>query len=100
MSAARASYYRSSSESIRLLSMSIRHFGTTARRRPTGPNSRESPNNLFSPVVHDGGIHGDFVAEASRTSPYQKITAAGGLKWLAAGALAAIAISQIRRHLV
>jgi NAD(P)-dependent dehydrogenase (short-subunit alcohol dehydrogenase family) len=62
------------------------------------PKSSDSPNNLYNPVIHDGGVHGDFVAKASRTSPYQKIAATGRLKWLAAGALTAIVVSRMHRR--
>jgi NAD(P)-dependent dehydrogenase (short-subunit alcohol dehydrogenase family) len=75
-------------------------FGDGASQKTDWPKSSGSPNNLYDPVIHDGGVHGDFVAKASRTSPYQKITATGGWKWLAAGALAAVAVSHMRRRVV
>jgi NAD(P)-dependent dehydrogenase (short-subunit alcohol dehydrogenase family) len=72
-------------------------FGDNRSQKTDWPRSGDSPNNLYSPVVHDGGVHGDFVARASQTSPYQKVTGAGGLKWLSVAALAVLAAVQVRR---
>jgi short-subunit dehydrogenase len=74
-------------------------FRADRSQKTDWPKSSDAPNNLYNPVIHDGGVHGDFVARASKTSPYQKINAAGGLRWLVVGTVAAIAVSQMRRRL-
>lgn len=37
------------------------------------PKSAEAPSNLYGPVESDGGLRGDFTAQAHRTSLYQEV---------------------------
>ncbi|HEX6587945.1 MAG TPA: hypothetical protein VF039_02900, partial [Longimicrobiales bacterium] len=37
------------------------------------PKRASAPHNLYDPVAHDGGVRGDFTADASRRSVYQSM---------------------------
>lgn len=50
------------------------------------PKSATAPNNLYEPVEHDGGVHGDFLDRTESVSYYHSIaTHTSGVAMLGAG---------------
>jgi len=83
--------------SPKLVDVHQRYKGFAAQRTDW-PKSADSPNNLYGPIAHDGGVRGDFLQGAHTRSPYQAIdTHAVFGSLVAAGALALTASALNRR---
>lgn len=55
------------------------------------PKAEDAPNNLYAPVASDGGVRGDFSAQAKSSSLYQEVAAHSILSPLGAAAVLGVA---------
>jgi hypothetical protein len=69
-------------------------------QRTDWPKLASGPNNLWEPVEHDGGVHGDFTRQARPRSAYTVFDAHSKVVWLTlAGAVASgIALHRLGRN--
>jgi NAD(P)-dependent dehydrogenase (short-subunit alcohol dehydrogenase family) len=65
-------------------------------QRTDWPKPASAPNNLWEPVEHDGGVHGDFTREARPRSAYTAFDAHSKTFWLALAGAAAGGIALRR----
>jgi NAD(P)-dependent dehydrogenase (short-subunit alcohol dehydrogenase family) len=85
--------------SPKLVDVHQRYKGFAAQKT-SWPKSADAANNLYAPVPYDGGVRGDFVHGAKKSSVYQAMAAhvvAASLCGAAVLALAAAAADDTRR---